>query len=774
MQKEIKDSIILIIEDNQTQQNIMQVFLKNYGFNFISAFNGVEAFKILDSILPDLILLDIMLPGMDGFEICTKLKENNRTKDIPVIFITALRNENDIIKGLKLGGSDYLGKPFNQEELVARVRTHLNLKLYRDQIIEKNFKLEEEILKQEKYKKALRLSDEKFKKAFHLNPNPSVLANYTDQKYIEVNNAFLAFTGYSKEEIIGKASDEFFLFNDLEQRKIVFEIFDKAGAIHNYELKIRSKSSNIYDVLLSMEQIVINDELCYISIITDISDIKHLKETLDNQTEVLKRISTLNSDIAFKIYMQPDYSISTKLLFGSFDKLTGYTPDELSEYGSYQEVLKAKSDFDLMKLFDKLKSNTYIEEIFSFLHKDGSKIWIKLCLEVIDYSDEKLSAFAFCKDITEITNIEKALIQSENKYKQLTENTNCLIGEMNSQGQFLYANDGYKKILGYEPIELIGNSFFDILHCQDKGQVQSKCHALIENNLSQECTARIMTKSGDFRWFSCSGNIIVNESTTKIVFVCVEVSARIQLEDELKQKLVKLKELNNTKDKFFSIIAHDLKGPVSSFNSVLSNLQNYYKDLSKEELEVYINSLNTSTTHLFSLLEDLLDWSRTQTGNFPFHPERFPIKYVIDNIISLNDLSASSKDLTIVNDVEDDCIVFADVKMVSTIIRNLISNAVKFSNTNGIITISSEIIIDNDKEYASISVIDNGIGISEECIAKLFIIDKCYTSDGTFNEKGTGLGLLLCKEFAEHNGGKIFVKSEIGSGTTFTFTLPLE
>lgn len=644
MQKAIKDSIILIVEDNQTQQNIMQVFLKNYGFNFISAFNGVEAFKILESILPDLILLDIMLPGMDGFEICTKLKENPRTRDIPVIFITALRNESDIVKGLKLGGSDYLGKPFNQEELVARVKNHLNLKIYQDQVNEQNLKLQEEILKYEKYKNELIISDEKYRKAFQLNPNPSVIAKIKDQTYLEVNNAFLNFFGYSKEEIIGKSSEDFLFFADPNQRLILFEIFNKAGTIHNFEVKLKSKSNTIYTVLVSMERIVIHEEPCYISILTD---------------------------------------------------------------------------------------------------------------------------------ITELVEIQNALNHSENRYKQLTENANCLIAELDADHKFLYANQGYKIFLGYNPESLKNKSFFDLIYQDDQELFKAKCKNIFEANKPLETTGRFIANDGSILWFNCSGNIADNANNpNKIVIVCVDITSRINAEEELKNSTCKLKEINNAKDKFFSIIAHDLKGPLASFNSVLNELKKSYKDITPSELESFINTLNLSTNNLFELLEDLLEWSKSQTGAIQFLPEMFSIKYLIDNVISLFIQNALNKNIELKSEVMDDILVYADVKMTSTILRNLISNAIKFTQPNGKIIIESKLTKIDKREFISVSVRDNGIGIPEEIISRLCKIDTCYTTEGTCCEKGSGLGLILVKEFTERNGGRLSIVSELNVGSVFSFTLP--
>ena len=405
MQKNVNDSIILIIEDNQTQQNIMQVFLKNNGFNFISAYNGTDAFKILYSILPDLILLDIMLPGMDGFEICSKLKDNSRTKDIPIIFITALRNENDIIKGLKLGASDYLGKPFNQDELVARVSTHLNLKLYRDQILEQNLKLQVEVARHEKSKKDLQLSDEKFRKVFQLNPNPTIIVKYDDLTFWDVNIAFLNFIGISKEDLIGSKFNEILIFNDINKRNNLFEIFDKAGTVHEYNLELKPINKNIKEVLLSMEKIIINDEVYFILVITDITDSNNLKKLLDSNIENIMRVSTLTSDLSFKVHIDENNNFKTIWQLGSFFDLLGYSEQELSINNDIKSFIDKNSNLDINLLILELKAGRTIEKEFFVISKDSFKLWLRLIIEPIINIDSSIEVMGSCKNISEFIDL---------------------------------------------------------------------------------------------------------------------------------------------------------------------------------------------------------------------------------------------------------------------------------------------------------------------------------------------------------------------------------
>lgn len=239
---------------------------------------------------------------------------------------------------------------------------------------------------------------------------------------------------------------------------------------------------------------------------------------------------------------------------------------------------------------------------------------------------------------------------------------------------------------------------------------------------------------------------------------------------ELQKNEEKLTEANATKDKFFSIIAHDLKNPLHSITLSSDLLINKYKQMSGEQLLDLINSIYKSGQHLSTLLENLLQWSRAQSGKLEFDPIQFDIRELSVENISLLLGNAIKKKITIENEIADATYVYGDPNMISTVIRNLISNAIKFTNEHGQVKISSR----EEKGMIEISVRDNGIGIEDDDLKKLFRIDIHHTTIGTLREKGTGLGLILAKEFIDIHGGKIWVERNGDKGTTFKFTLPKE
>ncbi|MFP4369268.1 MAG: ATP-binding protein [Candidatus Kapaibacterium sp.] len=243
--------------------------------------------------------------------------------------------------------------------------------------------------------------------------------------------------------------------------------------------------------------------------------------------------------------------------------------------------------------------------------------------------------------------------------------------------------------------------------------------------------------------------------------------------NEANQKLKEygdnLQTLNDTKDRFFSIIAHDLKNPLGAFINIAEVLKNDYKDFSHEEMDDFLDELHTSSKRLYELLNNLLIWSRSQTGRIEYRPENVNVYNITANVLDVLKMNIKTKKIDIENKLPEDAYAYADPNMISTVMRNLISNAVKFTGEGGKVIIGQT---QKNGNKLGLCVQDTGVGISEEDLAKLFRLDKTHTTDGTNQEKGTGLGLILCKEFIEKHDGEIKVESTPGKGSSFCFELP--
>jgi len=249
-----------------------------------------------------------------------------------------------------------------------------------------------------------------------------------------------------------------------------------------------------------------------------------------------------------------------------------------------------------------------------------------------------------------------------------------------------------------------------------------------------------------------------------------ELTERILAQQALRKSETQLKELNATKDKFFNIIAHDLKNPFTSLIGSSELLFYNIDQLNHEKITQLAKILNDSAKSGYAILQNLLDWSRSQTGLLKFNPEKINLKNLVDeNILNLEQFSAN-KEIEMHSTVKETIFIFADKNMIKTILRNLLSNAVKFSFRSGKVFVNAV----EGQDKVTISVKDDGIGIPEEDIEKIFRIDANYVVPGTENEQGTGLGLKLSKEFVEKQGGKIWVESTENKGSVFKFSIPVK
>ena len=251
----------------------------------------------------------------------------------------------------------------------------------------------------------------------------------------------------------------------------------------------------------------------------------------------------------------------------------------------------------------------------------------------------------------------------------------------------------------------------------------------------------------------------------------IEQNARdlVTLTKKLTESERKLRELNASKDRFFSIISHDIKNNFAAILGLSKLLTQPQSGENPNSTKETAGLLHTSSQKLYSLLENLLEWAKLQKDEIQFGPARFGIKDAAKDIVDLYSLKAGEKNITVVNNLSDELGVYADQNMIKTVLRNLLSNAINFTEEGGTITLTSQ----PDNDHVVISVVDTGIGIKEETLEKLFKIGEKVVGITTDGDRGTGLGLILCKEFVEKNNGEIWVESKTGEGSRFSFTLPV-
>jgi signal transduction histidine kinase len=262
-----------------------------------------------------------------------------------------------------------------------------------------------------------------------------------------------------------------------------------------------------------------------------------------------------------------------------------------------------------------------------------------------------------------------------------------------------------------------------------------------------------------------------------------DITIQKESEEKLKKYNAELKELNHSKDKFFSIVAHDLRSPFQGMLGFTDLILDELDTLTKEEIKEYLQKVRDSSYSTFSLLENLLNWSRLQTGRMQYTPSDFSLSETVAGVFSLLDSNAQSKNIRLINNIKTDYPVFADRQMVHSILLNLATNAIKFTYPGGTVSFAAKIrqMCHGNEDKKSIlnqrcleiSVSDTGTGMPAETIERIFKIDDQFSLAGTDNEQGAGLGLILVKEMVEKHGGSLNISSQEGKGSVFAFTIPL-
>jgi PAS domain S-box-containing protein len=384
-----------------------------------------------------------------------------------------------------------------------------------------------------------------------------------------------------------------------------------------------------------------------------------------------------------------------------------------------------------------------------------------------------------------VSNVRDGIIfiDSEGKVSLWNNSASRIFGYSHEEalGQFLYEliapdvyNDIYKK--GFSDFCINGTGSFIGHTIEVKAKDKNNKVFPIELSLdsvnikSQWCACGVIRDISSRKQAEEKMSKLVEELQISKALLEHRTNELVDLNEKLALSEERLKLLNSNKDKFFSIIAHDLKNPFQGFLGNSEMLLKGIDVLSKDDIKELSADLNSSAQMLFKLLENLLQWSQIQRGKLDNNPESVNLKQLFDLNLELLKSNAQQKKIDIRNEISPEIFIFVDANFVNTIVRNIINNALKFTHDNGKVRCFAELI---NKDFVNISVEDNGVGMNSETITKLFRIDSQFTSKGTNDEIGTGLGLVLCKELVEMSGGKITVKSQLNVGTTFSFELPL-
>jgi PAS domain S-box-containing protein len=350
--------------------------------------------------------------------------------------------------------------------------------------------------------------------------------------------------------------------------------------------------------------------------------------------------------------------------------------------------------------------------------------------------------------------------ENEKNLQSLFNTVTDFLWVLDGSGTIIHMNKTVVKRLGYTREELLGNSVLMVHPEERRGEAAELVKQMLEGK-ADFCPIPIVAKDG--KSIQVETRIIRGQwnGNPAIFGVSRDISDRMLSEE-------KLLELNRTKDKFMAIIAHDLKSPFNVILGFSELLRDSIREGNLEKAERYTATIHDASEQAVGFLVNLLEWARTQMDGLSFNPEILGVERHVNETAGLLNYQATAKNLTLEFDIEPGLLVNADRNMLRTILVNLVSNAIKFSRPGCKIKVKAAL----DNRYVEFIVSDRGTGIRKEHMNLLFRLDKQYTTTGTQEEKGSGLGLLLCKDFVEKHGGKIWVNSDYGKGSAFYFTIP--
>jgi len=607
----------------------------------------------------------------------------------------------------------------------------------------------------------------------------SILKNIHDIYYevlldgtiIEISPSVSNYSLYTRDELIGKSVYMLYA-NQNERERTVVQLKEKYSLI-DYEIELKDKSGKTILVSIS-SQLLFDSEGAPVKIVGTMRDItkRKLAEQILKESENRLRKAQRLGNVG-----NWEYNIQTNHFWGSDEAKRIYGFDTEADNFTTEEVERCIPERVRVHqaLLDLIEHNTTYNLEFDLVTKNTKerKTIISVAEMESDSDGRRIKVAGVIQDITKLRKNEQALKESEERFQIISEQIPGAIYqfEVDKNGKYNipYMSRSAEKVLERPIEELMDVSkLFDNVHKKDIEGFRASIE-LSRQNLTNWVYEFRLVLPDKIKWIR--GNSIPQKTRNDSIIwngILIDISLEKQAEQVLKENETRLKELNATKDKLFSIIAHDLKSPFNSILGFSNLLVKNFRKYDSNKTEKFLEQIGLAAKNTLNLLENLLAWAKLQTRQVNYCPESINLPDFIDDIIKSIDHAAFFKNITLKNIPSDVMQVHADPDMLNVVLRNLVGNAIKFTNVGGHVEISSNYI----HNQIEITVADNGVGMSDEVKNSLFTIGKEKSLLGTADEKGTGLGLVLCKEFVEKHGGRIRIESILGKGSKFSFTLP--
>jgi len=757
-----KEAEIALIKSEEKYRLLFENMNSGFQLNeiIVDADNNPKDFRILDG--------NKLMKAYTDFSI-----DEVRGKTVKQIFPTI---PIDLIK--KYGNVAITGKAFKTQHFVERLNKYFNVNVYSPQ--KGQFAIIfEDITERKQIERALQQSEA------HL----QLLIKGTQDYYFRlkiladgspimeyVSDNYYATTGKQLSDIQTLESWNDILYHeDLEMvHNNLFSII-KTGKSAHFECRSMVNKEMRYIEINSFPTIdESNGKVKYI--LGSVKDITLRKKAEEALSESNKKFMTLANLLpAYIAYVNAD-TLEYEFVNKTYESVLGIPLHNIK--GHLVKEILGEANFQLVKQYiEKVRAGKSVSFETDFKIATGKR-WINSnYVPDFDENGKVKSVVVLTYDITERKLAEEALVKNEiilNISQQLSKTGGW---EYDLEAQTMFWTDETYRIHDCD-LELMPKGSRELIElgaqCYehfDRMVVMSAFNRCVSEGEPYDLEFPFTTFKGRRIWIKTTAKAMKNSSgkITKVVGNIMDITERKKSRLIIQAQNQELIKLNADKDRFLTILAHDLKNP---FNSLMGLSELLSKNMRKYDMantENLINIIHRTAKRTYHLLEDLLLWATSQSGKLPFNPQKVSMASICDGIMQDLQLQADNKTISLDNLVPLESMVFADIDMLKTVLRNLVSNAIKFTNKGGKIAIYAK----RKENYWVTTVIDDGIGMSNEVLGKLLDISKTYTTKGTEEESGTGLGLLLCKEFIEKQGGKIWIDSEVGKGSEFKFLLPV-
>ncbi len=614
------------------------------------------------------------------------------------------------------------------------------------------------------------MNEDFYRSIFENCASPMIVIN-EDNIITLVNHSFCKISGYAKEELIGSSwisktpPDEIEKLKDYNRRRLQ----NDSNVPSKYECRFLSKSGIYIFTLMSVSLLEKSNQI--IVSFSDITERKMVEEELNKNRTLLNSIIKYLPDMVW--------------LKDEDGKFLICNPKMESAFGLKTEDIIGKTDYHLS---DKSDADKFRHNDLNAINKGfmRNEEWIynrhfgkyllvdTIKTPVYDINNKLIGVLGIARDITERKKLEEELAEKIFFFKKSQRAAFIGSFKISIHTELWETTEVLDQILGIDTTyNRSFKSFMNLVFTQDRDYLYQYLKNALETKQQQLNMEYRIIRFCDkkLRWVSEKATAIFNDKGEIISYYGTirDITVRKENEQALKENAERLAELNNMKDKFFSIIAHDLRSPFNAIYGFSDLLMKMVKGSQDKDIGSMAKNILEASQLAMDLLSNLMQWTKSETGRLEFNPIEYNFTEQLKKTIQLFKPVASHKNISLQITSNDEIFTVADESMIYTVLRNLISNAIKFTYPNGKVIIHTE----KTENNIIVKIIDNGVGIEHDVITNLFRIDKNQSTIGTQNEQGTGLGLILCKEFIEKHGGKINVESKINKGSVFSFTIPL-